>query len=122
DVLHVMKGQVGLRTQLTFAGGTIGNRTLDVAGVPQFAAGDRDVLFVSPDRNAVSPLLGVWHGRFRVEPDPVTGEALVRTFDGKPVLVGCGARSLGAGGSGPLTLSRFESAVRQRLQVRGQPR
>ena len=74
DVTRVLKGRLGLRTELRFLGGTIGDVTLDVPDMPTFQAGDRDVLFVSPERNAVSPLVGFSQGRFRVVQDAVTGE------------------------------------------------
>ena len=72
DVLRVIKGSAGLRTQLTFLGGRVGSEGLIVSGMPQFEIGDRDMLFVS-DRIAASPLVGFWQGRFRIVRDPATG-------------------------------------------------
>lgn len=118
DVSRVIKGSVGLRTQLTFLGGTVGDETMEIAGMPKFRVGDRDVLFVSGEGGSASPLIGMWHGRFRIEADPAGGESLVRAFDGKPLLLGLNARrpsGLLGGSRGPLVLSEFESAVRQRL-------
>jgi hypothetical protein len=124
DVARVLKGQVGLRTQLRFLGGTIGDRTLEVSGMPEFRVGDRDVLFVLPGRNAASPLVGFWHGRFRVVRDEATGEQRLRTHDGHPVIAGLdiakpleGATRLGAAAQRrPLTLEDFETLVKQRLE------
>ena len=118
DVVRVIKGSVGLRTQLTFLGGRVGDEGMEIAGMPKFQSGDRDVLFVSAERSVASPLVGMWHGRFRLEQDPGGGEWLVRSFDGKPLLLGFDAR--GPSGvlspsSGPLRLSALESAVRERL-------
>lgn len=118
DVSRVIKGSVGIRTQLTFLGGTVGDEAMDIAGMPKFQVGDRDVLFVSSERSSASPLIGMWHGRFRVVEDPVSGQLLVRSYDGKPLLLGLDARQPSGflrASRGPLVLSEFESAVRQRL-------
>lgn len=77
----VWKGAAGAVTQLDFLGGTIGDTTMDVVGMPAFRAGQRDVLFVAAER-AVSPLVGFMHGRLRVERD-FFGVDRVRTHDGR---------------------------------------
>jgi hypothetical protein len=119
DVASVLKGTVGLRTQLTFQGGQIGDLKLDVSDMPKFQTGERDVLFVSPEQRAVSPLVGFSYGRFQVVADPTTGDSLIRTSDGQPVMLGLGAARAGVSAQqlqGPLTLSSFASAVRQKVQ------
>ena len=121
DVTRVLKGRVGLRTELTFLGGTIGEVTLDVPDMPKFRVGDRDVLFVSPERNAVSPLVGFSHGRFRIVRDVVTGAQQVRAHDGRPVVMGLDAGkpvTPNAQPRRPLVLDDFESLVRERVQSR----
>ncbi|HJU41947.1 MAG TPA: hypothetical protein VJ691_04000, partial [Vicinamibacterales bacterium] len=67
-VEDVWKGSVGAVTQLDFLGGTIGETTMEVIGMPSFRVGQRNVLFVAAER-AVSPLVGFMHGRMRVERD-----------------------------------------------------
>jgi hypothetical protein len=79
-VEDVWKGGVGAVTMLEFMGGTIDGSTMDVVGMPTFRVGQRAVLFVSGER-AVSPLVGFWHGRMRVERDPF-GVDRVRMNDG----------------------------------------
>lgn len=80
-VEDVWKGSVGAATQLEFMGGTIGDTTMEVVGMPTFHDGQRGVLFVSGERS-VSPLVGFWHGRLRIERD-VNGVDRVRTSDGR---------------------------------------
>ena len=80
-VEDVWKGAAGTVTMLEFLGGTIDGTTMDVVGMPTFAVGQRAVLFVSGER-AISPLVGFWHGRMRVERDP-NGVDRVRTHDGR---------------------------------------
>ena len=65
-VERVLKGRVGLQTELTFLGGRVDDLAMEVADMPQFRVGDRDVLFVSPTVRPVSPLVGFAYGRFRV--------------------------------------------------------
>jgi hypothetical protein len=81
-VEDVLKGAVGGVTQLEFLGGTIGETTMDVVGMPAFRDGQRSVLFVSSQVHAASPLVGFWHGRLRVERDPY-GVDRIRTYDGR---------------------------------------
>lgn len=116
-VEDVWKGSVGVVTQLEFLGGTIGQTTMEVVGMPTFREGQRGVLFVSGEVRTASPLVGFWHGRMRVEKDP-SGVDRVRTHDG---------RSLGAPSEvgvnrpnymqpvTPMRLSDLASAVRGRV-------
>jgi hypothetical protein len=81
-VEDVWKGSAGAVTQLEFLGGTIGATTMEVVGMPAFREGQRSVLFVSSQVRAISPLVGFWHGRLRVERDPY-GVDRIRTNDGR---------------------------------------
>jgi hypothetical protein len=67
----VVKGSPGGLTTLTFLGGFVGETSMEVAGMPQFMVGDRDVLFVRDRRATLSPIVAMFHGRFRV----VTGRS-----------------------------------------------
>jgi hypothetical protein len=80
-VEDVWKGASGAVTRLEFLGGTIGDTTMEVIGMPTFRVGQRSVLFVASARH-VSPLVGFMHGRMRVERD-VAGVDRVRTHDGR---------------------------------------
>lgn len=130
DVLRVLKGSSGLRTKLTFLGGTVGGETLVIDGMPQFQIGERDILFVG-DRTAASPLVGFWQGRYRVVRDPVTGHDLVRTNSGGVVFNGLvpspaevRARTAAPGRVATdigLSLGEFEALVQSRLRA-GRPR
>jgi hypothetical protein len=115
-VEEVWKGAVGGVTQLEFLGGTIGDTTMEVVGMPTFREGQRSVLFVHGEVRTASPLVGFWHGRMRIEKDPY-GVDRVRTHDG---------RSLGSPSEisaqranplisvTPMRLTDLESAVRSR--------
>lgn len=121
-VERVLKGRVGLQTELTFLGGRVDDLAMEVADMPRFTVGDRDVLFVSPNARPVSPLVGFAYGRFRIMHDPATGADQVRTHDGRPI---AGVAELGRPLSfslqsiRPMTYTEFESAVRQRMAALG---
>jgi hypothetical protein len=121
DVERVLKGRIGARTQLTFLGGTIGDETLHVADMPQFRVGDRDLLFLSGDQRSISPLVAFAYGRFRIVRDVASGAEMIRTHDGRPLV---STADLGRPLTPllrlprTLTLSDFESAVRQRVDAR----
>ena len=123
NVASVLKGQAGTTVQLTFLGGTVGETTLHVSDMPQFLVGDRDVLFVSPDLHAVSPLVGFAHGRFRIVRDPVTGADEVRTHDGQPFVTAQAIAPLRLPGAlqtpRTLALPEFQSLVRQKVSALG---
>jgi hypothetical protein len=82
---RTVKGPVYAERSLEFLGGTVGDDTLRVSGMPEFHVGDRDVLFVSDTGRPVSPLVGFMYGRFRVLRDPRTGTEVIRTHDGRPL-------------------------------------
>jgi hypothetical protein len=122
NVVRVLKGNVGLVTQLDFLGGTIGDLTMDVSGVPRFQSGDRDVLFVGAVRNAVSPLIGFSQGRFRIERDAVSGFDRVRTYDGRALdatsTIGKPRSTSLAAVKSTMRLSDFEAEVRTEAATR----
>ena len=118
-VEDVWKGAAGAVTQLEFLGGTVGETTMEVVGMPAFREGQRSVLFVSGDAKAVSPLVGFWHGRMRVERDPY-GVDRVRTYDGRslgnPDQVGANKANYMLSVT-PMRLSDLATAVRGRVSA-----
>jgi hypothetical protein len=63
---QVLKGSPGAVRTLSFLGGIIGDTRQEVVGMPAFIVGDRDVLFVRSGESSFLPVLGLFHGRFRV--------------------------------------------------------
>lgn len=82
---RTLKGETRVQRTLEFLGGTVGDDTLTVAGMPEFRVNDRDVLFVRDSGRPVSPLVGFSYGRFRVVRDAAFGGETIRTFDGRPL-------------------------------------
>jgi hypothetical protein len=124
EVMHVRSAWAATRqgrafgatTQLDFMGGEIGGVRMEVVGMPVFHEGQRGVLFVSGER-AVSPLVGFWHGRLRIERD-VNGVDRVRTHDGRslghPSEIGPQRPSYMLSIT-PMRLADLENAVRSRV-------
>lgn len=66
---------------LRFLGGAVGDEALEVAGMPRFARGDRDVLCLDEEAGVISPVVGLMQGRFRVRRGP-EGVEYVTLHDG----------------------------------------
>jgi len=82
---RTLKGESRIQRTLEFLGGTVGEDTLTVVGMPEFRVNDRDVLFVRDTGRPASPLVGFSYGRFRVVRDATFGGETIRTFDGRPL-------------------------------------
>jgi hypothetical protein len=85
SIERTLKGESRIQRTLEFLGGTVGDVTLEVAGIPEFQVNDRDVLFVRDTGRPASPLVGFSYGRFRVVRDATFGTDIIRTFDGRPL-------------------------------------
>ena len=116
-----LKGGLQTQTSLEFLGGTIGDVTMAIAGMPEFRVGDRDVVFVG-NRSEASPVVGMMQGRFRVMRDPIRGVDTVRGYDGRAVatLADIGRpRRFSMRPVASLTLSEFRAAILTRIQAEG---
>lgn len=119
SVEEVWKGAAGPVTELEFLGGTIGDTTVEVSGMPAFAVGQRAVLFIGPSVNVVSPLVGLMYGRLKIERDAATGVDRVRSFDGRSLASTdqIGRAPRGASAAVPMRLIDLAAAVRARLNA-----
>jgi len=82
---RTLKGTPSIERTLEFLGGTVGDDTLSVDGMPTFQPGDRDVLFIRESGRPASPLVGFSYGRFRIVRDAASGATAIRTHDGRPL-------------------------------------
>jgi len=118
-----LKGASGSSYTLRMLGGTVGDQTMEVTDAPKFKAGDRDIVFVENNGTQFIPLVGIMHGRFRVQEDLPTGSEIVVTERGEFV---SDVRKLGkeehvAGGriaSPPLRAADFKGAIKAQLSGR----
>jgi hypothetical protein len=112
-VAKTLKGSASSVQRLEFLGGTVGDVTYRIDGLPSFARGDRDVLFAITSSRQVSPLVAMMYGRVRIAPDDRTKQDVVRLFDGTPLgdLATFGSRHAPASASQPMSLAAFENAI-----------
>ncbi len=71
--------------ELEFLGGEIEGERMIVAGQTRFAPGHEDILFVSRERGAISPLVRMTYGRYLVA-ERDDGSRLMARADGTPLL------------------------------------
>jgi hypothetical protein len=85
-VNQALKGDPGPTFTLEFLGGTVGEQSLTVEGVPQFQPGERYILFSeSPDKAVVCPILGLDQGALRVIHDQESNADRMFRHWGQPV-------------------------------------
>lgn len=68
-VERTLRGDAPPTMTLEFLGGSVGGRSLVVAGWPTFAVGNRGVFFVENRRSRICPLVRLRHGRYRIVED-----------------------------------------------------
>ncbi|MBL9189255.1 MAG: hypothetical protein JNK23_17365 [Opitutaceae bacterium] len=84
-VEECVKGTAPRELTLTLAGGTLGDKSALIAGMPQFKVGDREILFVQGNGRLFCPLVGFYHGRYRVLTDATTGHDYVARHNRTPL-------------------------------------
>jgi hypothetical protein len=121
---RMLRGAPQSEVTLEFIGGRIGDRELQVDGVPRFVIGQRDVICARAGNLQVSPVTGFNQGRFPILRD-VAGRDFVTAYDGRPVtsLARTGSQGLisvaTAGQSMATTLDNLEEEI---LRVQSAPR
>ena len=114
-----LKGDPGASYSIRMLGGTVDGRTMAVTDAPKFTVGDHDLLFVENNGSQFIPLVGIQHGRFRVQKDQ-TGRDTLLTAEGRPladVNQLCGSEDAIAQTKPALSLNDFKSAIRSHLNA-----
>ena len=118
-----IKGEAGATYTIRMLGGTVGDQTMEVTDSPKFAAGDRDILFVENNGRQFVPLVGIMHGRFRVQRDAGSGREVVANDHGGAVhdlaKLGTedGAAHADAASETSLSAADFRAAIRAKLST-----
>jgi hypothetical protein len=74
------------RVRLTYAGGTVGDRTVEVSDAPALVTGHRYLIFMNDDGiKYLNPIVGGFQGTFEVVTDSVTRQEYVLTAAGRAV-------------------------------------
>jgi hypothetical protein len=103
-----IKGELGEMVQFRVPGGTLGRYRNIVMGAPQFAVGQRVIVFLGVNGPRVPYLVGLNQGVYRV--DGGTGDELVVPPPVMPGVVGPVIR--GTSALAPAPLDRFERQLR----------
>jgi hypothetical protein len=70
---------------LEFLGGTVGDESLTVQGMPKFAVRDREFVFVQKNGVQFCPLVAMTHGRYRLLRDAATARDYVARDNRTPL-------------------------------------
>ncbi len=84
-VERVLKGAARESVTLELLGGQIGDDRLRIQGMPVFAVGDRDFVFVQRNGIQYCPLVALGHGRYRVLRDQASGRDYVARDNRRPL-------------------------------------
>lgn len=124
-VEDALKGDPGASYTVRMFGGTVDGTTMKVSDTPEFKVGDRDILFVEHNGSQFVPLVGIMHGRFRVQKDAARGADIVTKDSGAAVtdLAQLGKEDFlndnhaapPARGAASLDAASFKSAIRAKL-------
>lgn len=79
------KGDVGEKIVLEFLGGSVGDETMKVGGMPTFNKGDRGWFFVRGNGRYLCPLAFAHHGAYLLEKNPDDGTDRIVTLSGAPL-------------------------------------
>jgi hypothetical protein len=112
-----LKGNPGASYSIRMLGGTVDGQTMEVSDAPKFKVGDHDLLFVENNGRQFIPLVGIAHGRFRIQKDQ-TGRDILLTGEGQPLAdisqLGGNEQAV-AHNKAALSLNDFKSIIRSHV-------
>lgn len=115
-----IKGSPGNSYTIQMLGGTVGDQTMEVTDTPKFNVGDRDILFVEHNGSQFVPLVGIMHGRFRLQPNKLSGGEMVSKNNGAPLadttMLGKDERAATTGRA--VSAADFKSEIRAKLAAK----
>ena len=118
-VVDALKGNPGENYSIRMLGGTVDGRTMEVTDAPKFKVGDHDVLFVENNGRQFIPLVGIQHGRFRVQKDQAGRDTLL-TGEGQPLAdvnqLGADEKTV-AQSKAAVSLKDFKSTIQSRVHT-----
>lgn len=113
-VVESVKGSAVGEFELDFTGGTVGDETLRVSGMPQLKPGSRELIFLKANGLQLCPLVSFWHGRLKVWRGTDGTDDRVYRHDGKLVMqLADIGRSREKDAAGP----RLENSVQAGMKV-----
>jgi hypothetical protein len=85
EVMRRLKGEPPDDLTLQFLGGEIDGQTMRIAGMPHFFVGQTELVFIAGNGRRFCPLIGMMHGRYRVQRDGTSRREYVARDDGVPL-------------------------------------
>jgi hypothetical protein len=82
---RTLKGPARRDVTLEFLGGTIGDESLVVTGMPKFSLGTTDYVFVQQNGVQYCPLVALGHGRYRLLRDTANTRDFIARDNGTPL-------------------------------------
>lgn len=120
QIEDAIKGAPGKSYIVQMLGGTVDGETMEVADVPRFKVGDRDILFVEHNGAQFMPLVGIMHGRFHVQTDAGGSDVVAKDNGAFLADVAKLGQDEKAAITGPaLSVADFKAAIRQKLSPSG---
>ena len=111
-----IKGALSQSYTIRMFGGTLDGQTMEATDCPRFKMGDRDILFVEHNGTQFIPLVGIMHGRFRIQTE-ASGREIVSKDNGAsvsdPAKLGLDEKAAATGQA--LSTVEFKAAIRQKL-------
>jgi hypothetical protein len=137
SVERALKGPPQQEVTLEFLGGTLGEESMIVSGMPKFSVGAREFVFVQKNGVQFCPLVALMHGRYRVVRDSATARDHVARDNGIPLMSTAEvelpmtslpepvrAATAASSAARALTPEAFETSIRtelDRLEARARP-
>lgn len=116
DVQETWRGAVSARITVRLLGGTSGNVTSHVAGIPRFRPGEDVILFLSRTNYNDFSVVSWQQGTFRIQRDRGTGEELASQDTGGYVIFDPVSRRFLANGAVRMPVELFHAQVRSALE------
>lgn len=123
-------GEAPQEMELRFFGGQVGDEGMVISGMPSFAVGDHDILFVRNNGKSFCPLVHVGHGRYYIVRSQANGSSFVARSDGTPLretadvakaLDDHAALSAKVDEAAFMSLDAFKTAIVQSALAQGKP-
>lgn len=111
-----IKGALSGSYTIRMFGGTLDGQTIEVTDTPRFKIGDRDILFVEHNGTQFIPLVGIMHGRFRIQKEAEGRESVTKDNGAPlsdPAKLGMDEKAAATGQA--LSAVEFKAAIRQKL-------
>jgi hypothetical protein len=116
-VEEVWKGSVAAQITVRLLGGSAGNLTSTVAGIPRFRPGETVVLFLEPTARGDLSVLSWQQGTFRVRPDPRGAQEIVTQDTASFATFDSATRRFEVGGIHELPVDALRQQVRAAISA-----